>query len=164
MATLTASHFVSRTSQVNSHGSSGSETKANLAQMSLRAQAITHHGLRSLNKLDMLQMRTHSKAIAMQAQSKVRNTENDRCAGKIICGQGMNLVFLSAEVGPWSKTGGLGDVLGGLPPAMAVSGVFLLLLVILIAYFAIVIVPVCLLFWFKLISLVPYVCLTNYDV
>ncbi|KAB1215553.1 Granule-bound starch synthase 1, chloroplastic/amyloplastic [Morella rubra] len=122
MATLTASHFVSRTSQVNSHGSSGSETKANLAQMSLRAQAITHHGLRSLNKLDMLQMGTHSKAIAMQAQSKVRNTENDRCAGKIICGQGMNLVFLSAEVGPWSKTGGLGDVLGGLPPAMAAKG------------------------------------------
>ncbi|KAJ9539046.1 hypothetical protein OSB04_031779 [Centaurea solstitialis] len=36
----------------------------------------------------------------------------------IVCG--MNLVFVGAEVGPWSKTGGLGDVLGGLPPAMAV--------------------------------------------
>lgn len=33
----------------------------------------------------------------------------------------MNLIFVGAEVGPWSKTGGLGDVLGGLPPAMAVS-------------------------------------------
>ncbi|KAG2676912.1 hypothetical protein I3760_12G073700 [Carya illinoinensis] len=122
MATVTGSHFVSRTSHASSHGSSGSETKANLAQMGLRSQAMTHNGLRSLNKLDMLQMRTNAKAIAGQARSKVGNTQNDRPAGKIICGQGMNLVFVGAEVGPWSKTGGLGDVLGGLPPAMAAKG------------------------------------------
>jgi granule-bound starch synthase len=35
---------------------------------------------------------------------------------------GMNVVFISAEVAPWSKTGGLGDVLGGLPPALAARG------------------------------------------
>ncbi|KAF6154641.1 hypothetical protein GIB67_000525, partial [Kingdonia uniflora] len=40
----------------------------------------------------------------------------------IICEGGMNLVFVGAEVGPWSKTGGLGNVLGGLPPAMAANG------------------------------------------
>ena len=83
---------------------------------------MTHNGLRSLNKLDMLRMRTQTKAIARQAGHKAKNTENERPAGKVICGQGMNLVFVGAEVGPWSKTGGLGDVLGGLPPAMAVSG------------------------------------------
>jgi granule-bound starch synthase len=122
MATVTTSHFVSRTSHVNCHGTSGSETKTNMAQMGLRNQAMTHNGLRSLNKLDMLQMRTQAKAIARQARHKVKNTENDRPAGKVICEQGMNLVFVGAEVGPWSKTGGLGDVLGGLPPAMAAKG------------------------------------------
>ncbi|EPS70541.1 granule-bound starch synthase 1, chloroplastic/amyloplastic, partial [Genlisea aurea] len=35
---------------------------------------------------------------------------------------GMKLVFVSAEVGPWSKTGGLGDVVGGLPTALAAKG------------------------------------------
>ncbi|CAN1831257.1 Granule-bound starch synthase 1, chloroplastic/amyloplastic [Linum perenne] len=34
----------------------------------------------------------------------------------------MRLVFVGAEVAPWSKTGGLGDVLGGLPVAMAAKG------------------------------------------
>ncbi|GFP95836.1 granule-bound starch synthase 1 chloroplastic/amyloplastic [Phtheirospermum japonicum] len=53
---------------------------------------------------------------AKQSRSVVKRT------GKIICGTGMNLVFVSTEVGPWSKTGGLGDVLGGLPPAMAANG------------------------------------------
>lgn len=124
MATVTTSQFVSRTSHVNCHVSSRSETKANLAQMCIRSQVLTHNGLRSLNKLDMLEIRTHSKAIARQARSRVRiNTENDRSAGNIICGQGMHLIFVGAEVGPWSKTGGLDDVLGGLPPALAVSGV-----------------------------------------
>ncbi|XP_050150514.1 uncharacterized protein LOC126625466 [Malus sylvestris] len=45
-----------------------------------------------------------------------------KTSGVIVCGSGMNLVFLGTEVGPWSKTGGLGDVLGGPPPAMAANG------------------------------------------
>ena len=31
----------------------------------------------------------------------------------------LNIVFVSAEVAPWSKTGGLGDVVGGLPVELA---------------------------------------------
>jgi starch synthase len=33
-----------------------------------------------------------------------------------------NLVFVTSEVAPWSKTGGLGDVMGSLPAALAARG------------------------------------------
>ena len=35
---------------------------------------------------------------------------------------GLNLVFISAEVTPWSKTGGLGDVVSGLPIELSKLG------------------------------------------
>ena len=106
------------------HGASGSESKENLAQISQRNQKMTHNGLRSLNNLGMLKMRSRRNAVARQAMRKVQDTQNDKSSGKIVCGQGMTCVFVSAEVSPWSKTGGLGDVLGGLPAALAVSGKF----------------------------------------
>ena len=34
----------------------------------------------------------------------------------------MNIAVVSAEVAPWSKTGGLGDVCGALPRALAALG------------------------------------------
>lgn len=34
----------------------------------------------------------------------------------------MNIVQLSSEIAPWSKAGGLGDVCGALPPALAARG------------------------------------------
>jgi len=86
------------------------ETKVNLSQFTLNNnQAFTYVGLRSLNKL-------HARA----AISSCSKSGIGKFNGKIVCG-GMNLVFVGAEVGPWSKTGGLGDVLGGLPPVLAVS-------------------------------------------
>ncbi|CAL5389545.1 unnamed protein product [Camellia sinensis] len=98
----------------------GGETVTNLGQIGLKRQTMTHNGLRSLNKLDMLQMKKNAKAIAKHASNKNGpKTENDRPSSAIMYGSGMNIVFVGAEVGPWSKTGGLGDVLGGLPPAMA---------------------------------------------
>ncbi|KAM1097560.1 hypothetical protein ACFX15_014452 [Malus domestica] len=120
MATVASSHFVSKNSHVN--GASGLDTRTNLGQMGMWNQPMTHNGLRSLSNLDMLRMKIRSKAVARQAMRKSEKTESDRCVGNIVCGNGMNLVFVGAEVGPWSKTGGLGDVLGGLPPAMAANG------------------------------------------
>ncbi|KAK8585992.1 hypothetical protein V6N13_130518 [Hibiscus sabdariffa] len=117
-AVATASHFVSRSSHVTSHGA---DTKANLICMKNQA-AITHNGLRFLNKLDRLPMRSNAKVVARQTVKEGNPATNDGPSGKIICGKGMNLVFVGAECGPWSKTGGLGDVLGGLPPAMAANG------------------------------------------
>ncbi|KAJ6297835.1 hypothetical protein OIU76_019028 [Salix suchowensis] len=117
MASVAASHFVSRSSYVSGPGS---ETTANLGQIGLKSQSMTHNGLRSLNMVDKLQFRTQS--FAKKSVKKAHATGSDTC-GKIVCQQGgMDLVFVATEVAPWSKTGGLGDVLGGLPPAMAARG------------------------------------------
>lgn len=89
--------------------------------MSFGKQTLTHNGLRALNSVDELRVRIMANSVARQTRGKTVNSTR-KTSGVIVCGSGMNLVFLGTEVGPWSKTGGLGDVLGGLPPAMAANG------------------------------------------
>lgn len=114
MASVTASHFVSRTT----HGGSVSESKSSLIQIDLKKN---HSGLRPLNQIDNAQLRTNAKALVKKVKSKSPKPQNvNNTAFPIVCG--MNVVFISTEVGPWSKTGGLGDVVGGLPPALAAMG------------------------------------------
>ncbi|KAH7522908.1 hypothetical protein ACOSP7_000735 [Xanthoceras sorbifolium] len=121
MATVAVSSFVASSSHANYHGlgvTSGSDTKA--LQMK---HGMTHNGLRRLNEDDGFHIKTIAKATDRQAsRNKFRRQNMLRHVGIIVCGSGMNIIFVGTEVSPWSKTGGLGDVLGGLPPAMAANG------------------------------------------
>nr|ABU98330.1 granule-bound starch synthase I [Austrostipa aristiglumis] len=77
--------------------------------------------LRPRNRADTLSMRTSARATPKQARRVHRGSR--RFPSFVVCATGgMNVVFVGAEMAPWSKTGGLGDVLGGLPPAMAANG------------------------------------------
>ncbi|KAK1558245.1 hypothetical protein Q3G72_000172 [Acer saccharum] len=79
-------------------------------------QGMTHSGLRLVHKKDHeFHIKTTAKVTNKQASRKMFRRET-------VCGIGMNIIFVGTEVSPWSKTGGLGDVLGGLPPAMAANG------------------------------------------
>ncbi|KAB1220008.1 Granule-bound starch synthase 1, chloroplastic/amyloplastic [Morella rubra] len=120
MATVAASNFAS-TASLNCGVPSGSEPKATIMRCGMK-RTTTHKGLRPLNKVDELLVRTMAKVTPREAGRRAFKSGNWRTSGTIVCGSGMNLIFVGTEVGPWSKTGGLGDVLGGLPPAMAANG------------------------------------------
>nr|ACN40497.1 unknown [Picea sitchensis] len=85
-------------------------------------QIAYYQGLRSTRSTNLGQLQSHAEANFKQVLRKALSVGPKGPKGVVTCSSGMNLVFVSAEVAPWSKTGGLGDVLGGLPPALAARG------------------------------------------
>ncbi|KAG8069500.1 hypothetical protein GUJ93_ZPchr0006g41416 [Zizania palustris] len=69
-----------------------------------------------------LSMTTSARATPRQQRAVHRGSRRFPSVVMYATAGGMNVVFVGAEMAPWSKTGGLGDVLGGLPPAMAANG------------------------------------------
>lgn len=111
MATLTASKFLSRCTY----------TKPDHEPRFFgKAQIVACPALRLNNSLDSLQARP---CAVSPAAKNPKPSESDEKFEKIMhMLRGMKIVLVSAEVAPWSKTGGLGDVLGGLPPALVANG------------------------------------------
>jgi len=70
------------------------------------------------------------RLVSVSSQRGLRNSRklrqslnvNSRSRQTLCTTAGLNLVFISAEVTPWSKTGGLGDVVGGLPIELSKLG------------------------------------------
>nr|QYS25847.1 granule-bound starch synthase [Fritillaria thunbergii] len=111
MVALATSHFITKSYH---HGALESRPRTFLIP-NLRPLSAAYHGLRQQQPLDSLQMRAATRSTPRQCERSVNG-------GAISCSTGMNLVYVGTETGPHSKTGGLGDVLGGLPPAMAARG------------------------------------------
>ncbi|CAI5934074.1 unnamed protein product [Closterium sp. NIES-65] len=108
------------TSQL-SHGISSSQKKADASKLMVAG----FEGLRSGRAMPgNVAAQTPSLASTVAKAVSAGKEEAGSAKGMVKCEvePGMKLVFVSAEVAPWSKTGGLGDVLGGLPPALAARG------------------------------------------
>ncbi|THU47948.1 hypothetical protein C4D60_Mb09t21060 [Musa balbisiana] len=123
MATVTVLHFSKGSSCTSPGGFVDSEPRSFQSRRipNSRNQITAYKGLRSENIVDSLRLQSNAKATSTQAKRATRRPSR-RPLAVVVCGKGMNLVFVGAEMAPWSKTGGLGDVLGGLPPAMAANG------------------------------------------
>ncbi|KAL8192635.1 hypothetical protein R6Q57_027820 [Mikania cordata] len=107
MATATAWNRVSLSNNGVAISTSRNQLKPAAALTLGKTQIALHQGLRVVYNARLV---------------RANRDHNVKPRKFVVYGLGMNLIFVAAEVGPWSKTGGLGDVLGGLPPAMAANG------------------------------------------
>eukprot|EP00210_Caulerpa_lentillifera_P002450 g2348.t1 len=86
-----------------------------------RASLPPYHGLRSTRGAP-LQSRVSRRSQTLRSRVKRSTKALPSRRNVVTTTAGLNLVFISAEVTPWSKTGGLGDVVGGLPIELSKLG------------------------------------------
>eukprot|EP00210_Caulerpa_lentillifera_P004667 g4452.t1 len=102
---------------------SGTQSRASIGHEWTRSSNSIHQsrGLKSTNRLSST---SSSFCRDLFLRSKIEQPFGALSSRRnVFCpSAGMNLVFISAEVTPWSKTGGLGDVVGGLPIELAKLG------------------------------------------